>query len=136
MQVSRGDHTGRLGKAGAGLIGILLFALAAALLMYVSLRAEPFPRLFKYSDYAGHFLVFGLFTYAAHRMFYRLIALGVLLFSLLIIAVCAELVQGTDWLPARQYDVADIMANTSGLLVGLVLAGVGNSRRNLRGKPD
>jgi VanZ family protein len=88
------------------------------------LRAEPFPRLFKHSDYAGHFLLFCLFAYSIHHLLNGVVHTGVMLMLLFGLAICTELLQASDLLPHRHYDKTDIMMNTGGLLLGLSISSV------------
>lgn len=104
-----------------GLSALVLLAVGTVL-FYGLFRADPFPKYFYLSDKVEHLLAFCLLFIVARSTFFRRIHFSQILIPVLALAVCSELVQGSDWLPARGFSFGDLGANMSGTFVGLALS--------------
>jgi VanZ family protein len=97
----------------------LVFVAVTAILLTAGLRSQPIPELFAEEDKLHHWFGFLVFTCSCCLAFPRVkllwIALGCLLTGLLI-----EGAQGL--MPLRTASPYDMLANSFGVLVGLLIA--------------
>jgi len=95
------------------------FGAVTLVLLCAGLRERPFEQMFAEEDKLHHVLGFLVFALSARLAFPRgrwlWIALGCLLVGLLI-----EVVQG--WLPLRTASLGDMLANSLGVVSGLLIA--------------
>jgi hypothetical protein len=108
---------------------VLLFPVA----LYALFRPQSFEQWFVHSDKAGHV---GLFMVLSWACFWwlrpRRMGGAVLLAMLLLcLALETEWIQGGDWLPLRQQDAADLLANGVGVLCGSVLGWLSARKRSV-----
>ena len=95
------------------------FGAVTLVLLCAGLREQPLEQMFAEEDKLHHWLGFMVFALSARLAFPRVrwlwVALGCLLMGLLI-----ELVQG--WLPLRTASLGDMLANSLGVISGLLIA--------------
>lgn len=134
-----------MGAAGSDCAGIevvkvrrlgwhgLLFILVLAFCVYVLFRQETlFPQWFEHSDKWAHAAAFFALVLLGYGAMSRIgFPFLWLLMGVLALAVGSEWVQGTEWLPLRNSDWGDLMANLSGWGLG-VIAVVGWEWQRLR----
>lgn len=107
----------------------LLFVLSVLVCGYFLFRQTPPPQIFAHSDKLGHiggFFALVLLGYRAASSRFGVPFL-ILLAGLLALAVGSEWIQSA-WLPLRTASRADLAANLSGYVLGLVTV-VGVQRR-------
>lgn len=95
------------------------FGAVTVLLLGAGLRPQPLEQLFEQEDKLHHWLGFFVFTLSARLAFPRLKWLWVGL-GCVLIGVLIEAVQG--WLPLRTASFGDMLANSLGVGMGLLIA--------------
>ena len=97
----------------------LVFAAVTVILLFAGLRAQPIPELFVEEDKLHHLIGFLVFACSCRLAFpsvkFHWIAMGCLLTGVLI-----EAVQGL--MPLRTASPYDMLANTVGVLMGLLIS--------------
>ncbi|WP_367372047.1 VanZ family protein [Pseudomonas lini] len=97
----------------------LLFVTVTVILLFAGLRAQPIPELFVEEDKLHHWIGFLVFACSCRLAFPNVkffwIALGCLLTGVLI-----EVAQGL--MPMRTASPYDMLANTIGVLMGLLIS--------------
>ena len=114
---------------GRGALSWFVFAVSLLVCGYFLFRQTPLPQGFAHSDKLGHvggFFALVLLGYRATSCRFGVPFL-ILLAGLLALAVGSEWIQSA-WLPLRTASRADLAANLSGYVLGLVTV-VGVQRR-------
>lgn len=93
------------------------FLAVTAVILYAGLRPEPVPQAFDQQDKLHHMLGFAAYAFALNLAFPRWRAVYGLLMGLAL-ALSIELAQGLQ--PHRDASLADMAANTVGVLLGWV----------------
>jgi len=115
----------------------LLFATVLAVCAYLLLRPTPIPQLFADSDKLGHAGGFFVLVLLGYRATVRTSASFVILLTGLIgLAIGSEWLQQTLLLPLRQANGWDLVANLSGLALGLTVALALDERRRWSLRPS
>ncbi|MBD9482599.1 VanZ family protein [Pseudomonas sp. PDM14] len=102
------------------LASITCFAAVLVVILFAGLRSEPVPQVFNHQDWLHHAAAFAALVCSARLAFPRVQAFWMVLYCLML-ALLIELGQGL--LPMRTASVGDMVANITGVLIGLMVAG-------------
>ena len=99
---------------------LALGALLIALIWYLSLTPEPLDTGIDNGDKAGHFLAYGLLMGWFAQIYIQLKPRLVLMLAFILMGVLLEVLQSMT--AVRTYSHADMVANTTGVFIGLLLS--------------
>lgn len=101
------------------ILSILCFLITLAIILVAGMRSEAIPQVFEHQDWLHHAAAFVALVCSARWAFPRTHAFWSLLYCLLL-GLLIELFQGL--LPHRTASVADMLANTTGVIIGIGIA--------------
>jgi len=99
---------------------LILGALLIALIWYLSLTADPPDTGIDNGDKIGHFLAYGLLMGWFAQIYIQLKPRLWLMLGFILMGVLLEILQGMT--AVRTYSYADMVANTTGVFIGLLLS--------------
>ncbi|MFI8480842.1 VanZ family protein [Pseudomonas sp. NPDC078700] len=100
-------------------LSILCFLTILAITVFAGMRSEAIPEVFEHQDWLHHAVAFIALVCSARWAFPNTHAFWTLLYCLLL-GLLIELFQGL--LPHRTSSVADMIANTTGVIIGIAIA--------------
>jgi len=89
--------------------------------LYGLFRYEPIPQLFLHSDKVGHLGAFFVLVVTLRWAIPSSVSLWRLLIPVLCLALGSEYIQGSEWLPERQFCYKDMLANGMGIAGAVLL---------------
>lgn len=101
------------------LLPVLSFIVVLGIILFAGLRSEPVPQVFNHQDWLHHAAAFAALVCSARLAFPRVRTFWMVLYCLML-ALLIELGQGL--LPMRTASVGDMVANITGVLIGLMVA--------------
>lgn len=112
---------------------IMCFIAILAVILFAGLRSEPVPQVFNHQDWLHHAAAFAALVCSARLAFPRAHTLWMALYCL-VLALLIEL--GQSLLPMRTASVGDMIANITGVLIGLTVANMISRQLTVRRAAD